>query len=218
MHENEVVLLGAGGHAKVIIDILLKCNKYKIAGILGKDSSHSDKSLLDIPVLGSDILLEELYQKGIRNVIVAVGSVKGSKLRQELFKKARDSGMSLINAIHPTAVIGWGVEIGEGTAIMASVVINPCALIGNNCILNTACILEHDVIIGNHVHIAPGARVAGGVKIGDGSHIGIGAIILQNIKIGSNAIIGAGAVVINDVAENTTVVGIPAKIIRTLEG
>jgi sugar O-acyltransferase (sialic acid O-acetyltransferase NeuD family) len=210
--KEKVILLGSGGHAKVIIDILLKKNEYEIAGILDKDQKTSD--IFGIPILGGDELLCKIFTDGIKNAFVALGAVGNNKPRANLFNTVKIIGFNMINVVHPTVVIGMNINMGFGNALMAGAIINPSVIIGNDCIINSGCIVEHDVIIGDHVHIAPGAKLSGNVSIGDYSHIGIGANIIQGVKVGQNVIVGAGAVVINNLPDNCTAVGVPARIIK----
>lgn len=213
-YKHKVVLLGAGGHAKVILDILKSSQEFEIIGLLDSNAEKIGTRVLDTPVIGTDEMLPELLASGIKHAFVGLGSVKDNWLRGRLYDKLSDLGLEVINVIHPTAIVSDNCELGAGNAVFAGAIVNPGAKVGCNCILNTGCIVEHDVVIGNHVHISPGAVLAGNITIGDYTHIGLGAKIIQGINVGSNSVVGAGAVVIEDVPDNSIVVGVPARFIK----
>ncbi|HEX3032888.1 MAG TPA: NeuD/PglB/VioB family sugar acetyltransferase, partial [Bacillota bacterium] len=132
-------------------------------------------------------------------------------LRSKLFDKFKADGYSFASVIHPSAIIGYDVELGEGVQILAGAIIQPGSRVGANTIINTKASLDHDCIIGAQVHVAPGVTMSGNVRIADGVHIGTGAVLIQGISVGRNSLVGAGAVVIRDVTAESTVVGVPAK-------
>ena len=206
--------LGAGGHARVVIEILRSENRYIPAGVLDSKPELQGKCVSGIPVLGSDEQLRDLRQEGICHFFVGVGSIGDTAPRQRLFELGLQCGMTPIDAIHPKAMISPSAELGSGITIMAGAIINADAHLGTNTIVNTGAIVEHDCVIGNHVHVATGARLAGTVRIGDGAHIGIGAVVRQGLSVGQGAIVGAGAVVVKDVPPHTIVAGVPAHVIR----
>jgi len=212
-----VVGLGAGGHAKVVIEILRLTGDYKLVGLLDPKQELWGTEVLGVPVLGDDDLLAELYDRGVGHAFIGLGTVGDTRPRRRLYEKANRHGFQIVRAIHPQAVIAPSVEIGHGPTIMACAVINAAARLGDNVIINTGAIIEHDCVIGDHVHIATGARLASNVYVGEGTHIGIGASIRQCVHIGRNAIVGAGAVVVDDVPDNVVVVGVPARILRRTE-
>lgn len=207
----KVVGLGAGGHAKVIIEVLQSKDGVELVGLTDSNLLLHGSKVLDVKVLGDDDQLPALIQQGITKFFVGVGSVGDASLRRRLFTLGKAHRLEPLIIIHPHAVISPSAHLGEGTVVFAGVVINAEARIGKNVIINTGAIVEHDCVIGDHVHIATGARLAGAVTVGEGAHIGIGATARQGIKIGKNAVVGAGAVVIKDVADDTTMIGVPAK-------
>ena len=209
---EKVVGLGAGGHAKVVLEIVKGHVHLKIVGMLDNNSDLHGKKLLGVPVLGDDELLPELLAKGVNRFFVGVGGVGNNQPRQRLFEFAVSLGMKPVSAIHSSAVISPSVTIGSGSVVMAGAIINASTKIGVNNIVNTGAILEHDCVLGDHVHVATGARLASSVTIGDGAHVGIGATIRQLINIGQGATIGAGSVVVKDVQPGSTVMGVPARI------
>lgn len=213
---KQVIGLGAGGHAKVIIEILRLLGEFEIVGLLDANPDARGKKVLGIEVIGSDSLMPEVFHRGVRHVFIGVGSAGDNGPRASLFIMAKGHGFEIVSAIDSRAIVSPSSNIGQGAIIMAAAVINAEARLGDNVIINTGAIVEHDCTVGDHSHVATGARLAGGVHVGNGAHVGIGATIKQGVRIGPNAIVGAGAVVINDVPEATVVVGVPATILRRL--
>ncbi len=207
-----VIGIGAGGHAKVVIEILRLVGNYELIGLLDPRPDLLNTRVLGVSVLGHDSLLPEIYASGIRHAFIGAGTVGDARLRRTLYQKARAEGFEIVSALHPAAYVSDSAVIGDGPTVMAGAVINAAACVGDNVIVNSGAVVEHDCILRNHVHIAPGACLSGGVRVGDSSHIGVGAVVLQGIEIGENSIVGAGAVVIDNVPDHVVVVGIPARI------
>lgn len=212
---EKIILVGGGGHCKVVASIIIENNKYEIIGISDL-KTEIGKEILGIKINYTDEQLEKLYKNGIKNAFVTVGSVGNPELRIKLFNKIKNIGFNIPIIVSRNAIISTNVVIGEGTVIMPGVIINPGVKIGKNCIINTGAIIEHDCIIEDNVHIAPGVTLSGGIKIGKNSHIGTGASIIQNVNIGENVIVGAGSVVIKNVMDNIKIYGVPAKIKKIL--
>lgn len=205
------VLIGAGGHAKVIIDIL-RLNNKSILGVID-DFSHED-DICGVSIIGKTEDIEKLlvkYQDTELKFIISIGS---NEIRARIEKELGSLNMKYGTAIHPTAVIGSNVDIGEGTVIMANAVVNNSTIIGKHTIINTGATVDHDCRIGDFVHISPGTNLAGNVCVGKLTQIGIGSSIIQGKKVGSNTMVGAGAVVIENIGDNVVAVGCPAKIIK----
>ncbi|WPC41034.1 acetyltransferase [Clostridium sp. JS66] len=211
---KKIVIIGAGGHCKVIIDIIKSTNEYQIFGITDKVNM---KSLLDIPIIGDDDILQDIYSNGVEYAFIGLGALENIDIRNFIYTKLKNIGFKLPILIHKNAVVSPYTEIGEGTCVMAGTVINPGTVVGRNCIINTGSVIEHDCNIGYNSHISPNASIAGGVTIGCNTHIGIGSSIIQTKSIGNNVTIGAGTVVIGDIQDNAVAVGIPAKVIRIKE-
>jgi UDP-perosamine 4-acetyltransferase len=209
---KRVVGLGAGGHAKVLIDILHQSGEYDVIGLL--DPDKAGQVLGGVLVLGNDERLAQIREDGVTCAFIGVGGVGDNSLRTTLYQKALAAGFTVVNAIHPTAILAPSVQLGQGVAIMAGAIVNADAIISDNVIINTGAIVEHDCAIGAHVHISPGAILSGGVRVGESAHIGAGATVRQCITIGAEAIIGAGAVVIRDTPPNTVSIGVPARVIK----
>ncbi len=210
----QVVGLGAGGHAKVVLDILSFHGEFQVIGLTDADLARVGQYVLGVPILGGDDSLPRLRAEGVAGAFIGLGSVVDCRARRELFELARTLGFQMVNAIHPDTTVARSVQIGQGVAVMARAVLNPDVVLADNIIVNTGAQLDHDCLVGNHTHIAPGAHISGGVHVGDCVHIGVGATVIQGVRIGDGAIVGAGAVVLNDVPPNVTVVGVPARVIE----
>lgn len=209
---RKVLLIGAGGHAKVVLEFLKKTTDIEIVGLIEKDQSKIGGRLLDLPVIGADEQLVPLLNAGATHALITVGSVGDNSIRKKLYDQVQSAGFSFINAVHPLAVVSGYARLGTGNTLMAGAMIGPDTVIGNNVIVNTGAVIEHDCVIGDHVHIAPGSKIAGGVRIGSGSFIGIGAVIIQGLTVGENVLIGAGTVVVDNIPDNAVVFGAPGKI------
>ncbi len=212
---KDIVIIGAGGHAKVIADIILKRKellneKLNIIGFL--DDGYKNlkyTKIFDIPILGDTNLIEKLEQEKKYNYIIGIGN---NEIREKISSKF--SNLNYYTAIHPKSIIGIDVIIEEGTVVMANTIVNSGTKIGKHCILNTGSIIEHDNKIEDYCHISPNSTLCGTVKVGKNSWIGAGSTIIQNRNIGENSMIGAGSVIIRDIPNNCTVVGNPGKIIK----
>ena len=204
---EKIIVYGGGGHARVVVDVILKQSKYKLAGVIDDNPELTGVSVLGYPVLGGSELLRELYRDRIFKAVAAIGD---NRARQAAVRQLRNAQFQLATTIHPDASIGRGVTIGAGSVIMANAVVNPGSVIGGNVIINTSSSVDHDCCIGDYTHICPGVNLAGGVAIGDFTLIGIGSVVLPSVNIGSNVVIGAGSVIIDDVCDNMTMIGAPA--------
>lgn len=204
-----IVVLGAGGHAKVVI-AALQAAGVEIVGAADRDPAVHDKTILGVKVLGGD---ETVMKRGKEEIALAngVGSTQPSPERREIFERFKQAGYAFRAVVHPNAVVGPQVEIGEGAQIMAGAVVQPGCRIGDDAIVNTRASVDHDCVIGAHAHVAPGAVLGGGVRVGDGAHIGAGSTVIQNVSIGAGAMVAAGAVVVADVTADARVAGVPAQ-------
>lgn len=209
-----VIGLGAGGHAKVVIEILRLIKEYEPVGLLDANLERLGMNVLGIPIIGDDSLLPRLFDEGARHVFIGLGAISNAAPRKRLYEMALGCGFQVIPAIHPNSVISSSAEIGNGLTVLAGAIVNADARLGDNVIVNTGAIIEHDCVLGSHVHVATGARLAGNVQVRNCTHIGAGATVIQGITIGEGALVGAGAVVVKDVAANTVVAGVPARVLR----
>lgn len=213
MNEKKLLIIGAGGHAKVVADAV-DDNKYEIVGMLDKDDGRIGDFVNGIPIIGTDHAAELFYGKGITNAVIGIGHMGDSHLRNAIFARLKNIGFLMVNVIHKTAFVSKDVVMGEGNVILPHVTINSGAQIGNNNIINTGAILEHEVELGNNVHMAPGTIVCGASRIGDHTFIGAGSTIIQGLTIGNNVLVGAGSTVINSVQDNSLLYGTPAKTVK----
>lgn len=196
---NRLIIIGAGGHGKVIADNALKNGYTNICFIDDKAKGNC----MGFPIIGKSADIEKLND-GNTVFIIGIGSNSTRKLIAE------KHNVDWATLVHPSAQIGVNVTLGKGTVVMAGVVINACATVGEHCIINTSTVVEHDNVIDNYVHISPNAALGGTVRVGEETHVGIGATIINNVDVCANCIIGAGAVVIKDIKEQGTYVGVPA--------
>lgn len=208
-----IVGVGAGGHARVLIDIIRLSREFEIVGLI--DPAHIGEEVDGIGVIGSDGDLAALRLQGIEYAFVAIGGAGDNRPRRAIFDRLQSDGFQLARLVHPSAVVAGSAQLSLGVAIMANAVVNPGAALAENVIVNTSAVVEHDCVVEAHVHVATGARLAGGVRIGEGAHVGAGAVVRQGISVGSWSVIGAGAVVVSDVPSGATVVGVPARPIRS---
>lgn len=206
-----VIVLGGGGHARVLIEILELLN-IEIIGVAVPDPEA--KQIHGYPVIGNDDAVFGFRPETVR-LVNAIGSTRQPYARRQLFMRFKQSGYAFARLIHPSAVVSSKAEIGEGAQIMAGAVLQPGCRIGDNVIVNTRAAIDHDSVVGSHSHISPGAILAGGVTVGETVHVGAGATIIQGITIGDRSLVAAGAVVVSNVPEAATVMGIPAKEVQS---
>lgn len=206
---QSVIIVGAGGHAKVIIDILQSNQHYQVIGCTTAEVSK--KSVLGVDVIGDDSILPLQFEKGTKYAFVAIGD---NAKRQAMAQNLLQIGFELINVLSPQAVLSPSVKLGRGIAIMPGAVVNACASIGDNAIINTCASVDHDCIIEPDVHIGPGVHLAGCVYVCQGAFLGVGSSVIPNIKVGRWSTVGAGSVVIRNTLDSLTVVGVPAKEIK----
>lgn len=201
-----VVIIGGGGHAKVVIESLRAGGK-PVAAIV--DADPTPRMVLGVPVVGDDLALPGLKEQGLSELFVAIGD---NRLREKLGRKAREQGFSLVNAIHPSAIVSPTARIGEGVAIMAGVAINADSRVGDLAIVNTGAVVDHDCRLGAACHLGPASALAGGVTVGERAFLGVGARAIPGVTIGVDTIVGAGGVVVRDLPDGVVAIGVPAQI------
>jgi sugar O-acyltransferase (sialic acid O-acetyltransferase NeuD family) len=204
-----VLLIGAGGHARVLIDAL-RLQSIEIMGIVDADANKKGQELMGVSVIGGDEEVMKYSPQQVR-LVNGIGSVRVSLLRRRIFENFKNKGYQFEKVIHPSAVIASDVELSEGVQIMAGAIIQTGCKIGANTIINTRSSVDHDCQIGCHTHIAPRAVLSGGIVVGENTHIGTGAVIVQGVEIGTNSLVAAGAVVVRNVPNDITVAGMPAR-------
>jgi UDP-perosamine 4-acetyltransferase len=204
----DVFIVGAGGHGRVVLDILRASTHYNPIGFIDADPSIT--TVAGLPIFGHLNALPKLKLR-TTHAIIGIGD---NRARQSYSQKLRDRGFELVNAIHPSAIVSPTAQIGANVVIAAGAVVGTDAKIADDVIINSGAIVEHECEIGAAVHVCPGAAVSGRVRIGTGAFIGLGCRIIQCLTIGEGATIGAGAVTIRDIPDGATAVGVPARVIK----
>jgi UDP-perosamine 4-acetyltransferase len=212
-----VIGLGAGGHAKVVLETLAAMGGYEVVGLLDPRPDLVGTSVHGVPVLGDDELLGRQYDAGVTHAFIGLGGSGDTRPRRRLYELACSQGFGIVSVVHPRAVVSPSAELGPGATIFAAVVVNADATLGEDVIVNTGAVVEHGCRLGDHVHVASGARLASGVTVGEGAHIGLGASVLQAVAVGAGVIVGAGAAVVHDVEPGVVVAGVPARVLRKVE-
>jgi sugar O-acyltransferase (sialic acid O-acetyltransferase NeuD family) len=206
-----LVILGAGGHAKVLIEALRAQGNSDALAALDNNQELWGRKVQGVPVLGGDDLLPGLVESGLGRFAIGLGGVKDNRPRKQLFERALDLGLEPVTVIHPSAIISPSAELGPGCQVLPGAVINADAKLGANVIINTRAVVEHDCRLGSHVHVASGAVLCSGCSLGEGVHIGAGAVVRQLLSIGEWCVVGAGAAVTKTVDKGKMVQGVPAK-------
>lgn len=211
----QALILGAGGHGRVVLDILLQQGRFNVAGFLDSNPELHGRRVDGLPVLGA---IDELHtlaiEHNISGVVIAVGD---NGTRRGLARQVDQLGIALINAVHPAATIAPNATIGRNVVIAAGVIVCANCQIGDSVILNTGCIVDYQTMVGEGTHICPGVRMGARVKVESGAFVGVGATIIPQVTLGCESIVGAGAVVIADVEPMATVVGVPAYAVKLTE-
>lgn len=197
---NRLIIIGAGGHGKVIADNAIKNGYTDICFV----DDHATGTCMGFPIVGTGADVSSL-DNGKTDFIIGVGN---NEIRKRI---AEAHDVNWVTLVHPSAQIGACVSIGKGTVVMAGAIINPCASIGEHCIINTGAIVEHDNVVEDYVHISPNAALGGAVRVGNLTHVGIGAVVKNNIAICDHCVIGAGAVVVKEIKDSGTYVGVPSR-------
>jgi len=204
-----VLIIGAGGHARVLIEALAKSGTVMLGCVAKKAPALGS---LSIPFLGDD---EALCRHSPSSIVLVngIGSIAWSDLRRDIFLRFKEKGYRFGTVTHPSAILPSECVLGEGVQVMAGAILQPGCRIGENVIINTGAVIDHDCRIGPHVHIAPGALLSGDVTVGEGAHVGTGARVIQGVKIGAGALVGAGAAVVRDLPPDAKVAGVPARLL-----
>lgn len=208
---DRIVVVGAGGHAKVVIE-LARAVGLTVVGCTAQPPSGGN--VVGTPVLGDDSVLPSLLKDGVKLAFVALGD---NRLRVRIGRQLQSTGFSLPTIVSPRAIVSESVTLGAGVAIMAGAVINADTYVGDFAIINTGACVDHDGNIGEGAHIAPGANLSGSVNVGAGALVGVGASVLPGITIGTGAILGGGSAAISDVPNHATAVGVPARVKVSLQ-
>jgi acetyltransferase EpsM len=210
--ENQLVIIGAGGHAKVVLDVALAVN-LTVLGFLDDHATVAPDPRYRL--LGALKVLEDLmsWHPGCQ-VFIAIGD---NRIRRQLGHDLLNGRRVTPALVHPFGCVSPSAQFGSGTVLMPGVVVNAGTRVGRHAILNTCSSVDHDCSIGDYAHISPGAHLAGTVTVGEGCHIGTGASVLPGVKVGDWAVIGAGAVVTTDIPPRSVAVGVPARVVKMID-
>lgn len=205
---KKIIVLGSGGHAKVVIDTLQQLN----TDIIGIATLSNESSFMGIPIIGND---DDVLRYPPDEILLVngIGSIGDVGLRKKVFLKFKNQGYSFYTMIHPSAMLSPTVTLGEGVQIMAGSVVQTDVQISDNVLLNTRTSIDHECQIGSHSHIAPGCTLSGQVLVEEEVHLGTGTTVIQQINIGKGVLAGAGSVIIQDIPSYQKVYGVPAKVI-----
>ncbi len=204
---GSVFVFGASGHAKVVIDIFELTKGTTVAFVVDDAARTHGRTICGYPVVGGrDALLAN--RRKVKSGIIAIGD---NAARARVAAWLAEQGFRATRAVHPAATIARGIQIGDGTAVMAGVVINAEARVGSNVIINTGATVDHDCVIGDCAHIAPGCHLCGGVRIGAGAFLGAGTTVVPGVTIGANVVIGAGSTVLQDIPDGARMAGSPCR-------
>lgn len=208
-----VVIIGAGGHAAVVLETLQAMGTNP-AGFTDRDAALSGKTVRGMPVIGGDEAVFERYPPDRVLLANGIGSAGSTQTRRAVYERFCGRGYRFLTLLHPSAIVSPSAKVGAGSQVMAGAVLQAAAVIGENTIINTHASIDHDCSIGSHVHVAPGSTLSGEVSVADGAHLGAGCIVIQGVRIGEGALVAAGAVVLRDVPAMGRVAGSPAKEMR----
>ena len=211
MSRKKCIILGAGGHSRVILDCLLADSSVEILALTDPDPSLHGLDLFGIPVRGPDSEIAQLISEGATHFVVGTGSVGDNTVRARVFELGKNHGLTPMTVCHPSGICSPFSKVGSGVFVGPAAVVNAGAEVGDNVIINSAAVVEHDCKISDHVHVATGARLAGGVCVDRGAFIGAGATVREGITIGKRALVAAGSLVIEDVDSRSVVMGVPAR-------
>jgi sugar O-acyltransferase (sialic acid O-acetyltransferase NeuD family) len=204
-----IVGLGAGTHAKSVLEALRSLDLYDVTAIVDDDPAKAGGEIFGTPI-ASAAELSELRGRAA-HAFVGVGGIGDSGPRRAAFERLLAAGFEVPAILHESAIVSPWATLGRGVQALAGAIVNAGAEIGDDTIVNTGAIVEHDCSIGAHAHLAPGVRLAGLASVGEGAHVGIGAVVIEGVRVGARALVGAGAVVLTDVPDGARVAGVPAR-------
>lgn len=204
-----VIVIGAGGHGKVVADALLAAGR-TVLGFVDANPALAGATVAGLPVLGGDAEIGK-HGRGTVELANGIGSTGLPSRRREIYDRFKSAGLAFATVVHPSAVVSRRAVLAEGAQVMAGAVVQTDARLEPNCIVNTGAQVDHDCLVGRHCHLAPGVTLSGEVCIGEESHLGTGATVKNGIRIGARVLVAAGAVVVADVADGRQVEGVPAR-------
>jgi len=209
-----LVILGCGGHGKVVADAAAAT--WDVLGFADENPDRMGTTItgdLSVVVVGVDALAGYCREHDAA-VVIAVGH---NLARKHLFERLSATGLTLATVIHPSAVISATATIGAGTVVFAGTVVNPDTTIGDNVIVNTGATIDHDSKVADHAHLSPGVATGGTVTIGQGTHLGVGVSVRNNTDIGAWSVVGVGAAVVQNLPDNVVAYGVPARVVAKYE-
>lgn len=209
----DVILIGSGGHARVLVEAIGSTREHHIVGAI----DLPERVGLDVDgveVIGTDEDLPALRDRGVTAAVLAIGSVGDSSLRQRFGERLRTLGYALPPVVHLMSHVADNARLGDGAFVAAGAVVGAAATIGEFAIINTGAIVDHECDIGPYVHVAPGCALSGSVRVGAGTHLGTGCSVIHCVNIGHDALVGAGAVVVDDLPDRVVAYGSPCRIVR----
>jgi sugar O-acyltransferase (sialic acid O-acetyltransferase NeuD family) len=212
MPREQILIFGAGGHAKVVAEVARSLG-LDVIGFIEDRSQHHGEPYFGARVIDWEHFLREHELWRLIPVGIAIGDNDG---RADAYHRLAAAGLNIASLVHPSGIISPTATIGVGTVVMATAVVNADARIGEGVIINTAAVAEHDVQVGDFAHLSPNVALGGGARIGARAHVGLGAVVLPRVEVGAGSIIGAGAVVLRDVPPGITVAGVPARALHRL--
>lgn len=207
-----ILIIGAGGHARVVASVLSHLGDWDIAGVLDRTDIHRGEAVHCTRIVGAIHDLDDWRQRGVHYLALAIGD---NAERRDLYGALRDRGFELPTLVHPSARLEPGAQVGPGTLVCCQAVLGVEVVVGENSIVNTGTIVDHESVVGPHSHLAPGCVIAGRVRIGEGAFLGIGATVRDKVSIGARSTIGAGAVVVVDIPPDVLAYGVPARVMRS---
>jgi sugar O-acyltransferase (sialic acid O-acetyltransferase NeuD family) len=212
---SSLVIVGAGGHGKVVVDIIRAAGRYEPVGFLDADPALAGTRVGGLPVFGAFNLLPKLRQQHrVSRAIVAIGD---NRARYRYAGLLKAEGLELVNAIHPTAFVSPTAVLGTNVVVAPHATVVTEAHVGDSAIINTTAVVDHECDVGTAAHVCPAVALAGRVRVGEFAFVGIGAKVIQCRAVGAHAVIGAGAVVIEDVPDHATAVGVPARVVKVAD-
>jgi sugar O-acyltransferase (sialic acid O-acetyltransferase NeuD family) len=211
VNKRQILVYGAGGHGKVVADILLSKGESEFAGFVDEREELWGTPIMGFPVHGDG---RWLRQETVRSRIAIALGIGANQVRQQIAEGCFLSEIEIVTVVHPAAAVSKATQLGRGTVVMAGAVINPGANVGAGVIVNSRAVVEHDVEIGDYAHVSPNAALSGASRLGSFSHLGLGAVVLPSIHIGSHTVVGAGAVVTKNLPDHVVAIGVPARIHR----
>ena len=213
MLRKDLIIIGAGGHAHSVIDVVESGNDYRVRGLVDSTKTRGDQ-VFGYPVLGSLSDLEKLLSEGLCELFVAIGdNFHRHRIQQQVSTQIAD--VKFATVIHPRAYISNRARFGAGTTVMAAAVVNAGCQIGDGVIVNTGATVDHDCSVSSFASLAPNVSIGGGVSIGGRSSIGMGANVIHNVSLGHDVCVGAGSLILDDIAVDCVLAyGAPCKIVR----